>query len=81
MMQFCPLADVGDIHLRGAQRIQKDIPVLTDHARVEDFRTGFGQGDGLVQPLPAAEQVLVRGQEGFSGLDDMVHLIDMIKID
>ena len=37
--------------------------------------------DKYGEPLPAAEQVLVRGQEGFPGLDDMVHLIDMIKID
>ena len=74
-------ADMADIHPRGAKRVKEHIPVLTDDAGMENFGAGFGQSDGLIESLAAAEQVLGLGQEGFAGTDDMVHLIDVIKID
>ena len=73
-------ADVTDIHIRGTERIEKNLPVFTDHPRVEDFCAGFGQRDGLIQPLPPAKQVLLPGQQGFPGLKNMINLVNMIKI-
>ena len=54
--------------------------ILADIARLIDFCPRPCHGDGLIEPLAAANILLGTGGDGFPGTDKILHPIYMIQI-
>ena len=76
----CGPAYAGGIHFGGMQSVQQHAAVLPHDARMAHLPARFGNGNGLVQPLPAAEHAAARSQYGFTWPGHMLDGIDVVNV-
>ena len=69
-----------DIHTGSGHFLAQKLSLAADEARVVDLCACTRQCNGLIQSLAAAADAELRTSERFSGLDKMLHLIDVINI-
>ena len=62
------------------QQLPENGTVRSDSARVEDLRAAASQGNGLVEPFPAAEPLVLLCQNRLLSGDKVFHFIDPIDI-
>ena len=75
-----PLDEQGDVNPGRFKGGTQNTAVMPDPAGMHDRRTGPGQGDRLIQPLPAAADRIGFGAQRLAGTDKVIEPVDVIEI-